>query len=54
MMILSSGFFLHLLYGKREAVRNLVANRSIPLVGTLAVFALIQVEFFSIVMLHLT
>ena len=53
MMILSSGFFLHLLDGKREAIRNLVTHRSTPLLVALAVFALIQVEF-AIVMLHLT
>jgi hypothetical protein len=53
MMILSSGFFVHLLDGKREAIRNLVTHRSIPLIVALAVFALIQVEFFAIVMLHL-
>jgi len=52
LMILSSGLFVHVLQEKRAAVRNLVAQGRVPMVAALVIFAFIQVEFFSIVMLH--
>jgi hypothetical protein len=52
LMILSSGFFVHLLNGKGAALRNVMERRNIPMMTSLVVFALIQVEFLSIVMLH--
>ena len=52
LMILSSGFFTHLLNEKKAAVRNVMKYRTVAVTIAVGVFALIQVEFLSIVMLH--
>jgi len=51
LMILSSGFFAYLI-GQGVSLRNIVVHRSTLLTVVLAAFSFIQVEFFSIVMLH--
>src|SRR5262249_478236 len=52
LMMLSSGFFVHLLSRKGESLRNIVSNRSALVTLTLVAFSFIQVEFLSIMMLH--
>jgi 4-amino-4-deoxy-L-arabinose transferase-like glycosyltransferase len=52
LMILSSGFFVYLLNGKGAALRNVMEHRTLTTTVALVAFALIQVEFFFIVMLH--
>jgi 4-amino-4-deoxy-L-arabinose transferase-like glycosyltransferase len=52
LMILSSGFFIYLLTEKGAAVRNVVAGRNIPAMVALSTFAVIQVEFLSVMMLY--
>jgi hypothetical protein len=52
LMILSSGFFVHILNGKGAALQSFIQHRTIPMIMALVAFVFIQVEFFSIVMLH--
>jgi 4-amino-4-deoxy-L-arabinose transferase-like glycosyltransferase len=52
LMILSSGFFVHLVTGKSVSLRSIVTHRSALTTAAVVVFSFIQVEFLSIMMLH--
>jgi hypothetical protein len=52
LMILSSGFFVHLIREKGSSVRNLIPHRNVPIMLALAAFSFIQVEFLSIMTLQ--
>jgi hypothetical protein len=52
LMILSSGFFVYLINGTGTTLREVLEQRTVATTLAIVAFALIQIEFFSIVMLH--
>jgi hypothetical protein len=52
LMILSSGFFVHLVTGRGVSARRIMTHQSTLATASLVAFSFIQVEFLSIMMLH--
>jgi hypothetical protein len=54
LMILSSGFFVHLITRREVRLPSLAAHRNTLMTVALAAFAFIQVEFLTVMILHRT